>query len=69
MSDDKGFDIIPVVDEIVEIARTTHDPKTATLLLDLAHRLLTEAGLPPDDHRGGGEAPNGWVSDLVDELA
>jgi len=69
MSEDKRIDIIPVVDEIVEIARTTHDPETARLLLDLAHRLLTEAGLPPDDHRGGGDLPNGWVSDLAEASA
>jgi hypothetical protein len=69
MNKDNRVNILPVVDAIVEIARTTHDPETARLLMELAHRLLEEAGLPSDDHRGGGELPNGWVSDLVAELA
>jgi hypothetical protein len=69
MNKDNRVNILPVVDAIAEIARTTHDPETARLLMELAQRLLEEAGLPPDDHRGGGELQNGWVSDLVDELA
>ncbi len=69
MSEDDGFNILPVADEIAEIARTTRDPETARLLMELVHRLLEEAGLPKDDEPGGGELPNGWISDLVDELA
>jgi hypothetical protein len=44
--------------EIAEIARTTTDPVTARRLLEVADRLLTEAGLP-DGSEGGGELPPG----------
>jgi hypothetical protein len=47
-------DIQDLVDEITEIARTTTDPETARKLMELAHRLLTAAGLPPEDEAGGG---------------
>ena len=56
------FDPIAVADELAVIASTTHDPETATKLMDLVRRLL---GVSPDDDSGGGEPPHQWVSDPI----
>lgn len=50
------IEVVELVGEMTEIARTTTDPETARRLLQLANRLLTEAGLP-----GGGDLPPGPV--------
>ena len=49
----RGSDMASITD-VVELARivssiasTTTDPETAAQLMELADRLLTEAGLPP----------------------
>jgi hypothetical protein len=38
-------DIVDLANEIADIARQTSDPDTGRLLMDLVHRLWTEAGL------------------------
>jgi hypothetical protein len=52
--------------EIADIARTTTDAETARSLLELAGRLLSEAGLPGG--QGGGDLPPGPVHATQVEL-
>jgi hypothetical protein len=47
--------------ELAEIARTTTDPETGRLLVELVGRLLTAAGYPSLDAQGGGDLPYGWI--------
>ena len=54
------IDRVELASEIADIARTTTDPETARRLLQLADRLLSEAGLPGAGH-GGGDLPPGPV--------
>jgi hypothetical protein len=42
------IDIVELAHEVAEIARTTTDPKTGRLLIELVNKLLRGAGLPPD---------------------
>jgi len=56
-------DVVELARELAEIARTTIDPDTARLLMEVVDRLLTEAGLPPDGGAGGGEPPTSWISE------
>ena len=42
------IDIVELAHEIAEIARTTTDPETGRLLIELVKELLREAGMPPD---------------------
>ena len=58
-------EIVELACEITEIARTTTDPATGWLLMELVERLLMEAGLPPEDAEGGGESSSPWVSEPV----
>ena len=51
--------IIELADELAEIARTTTDAATGVQLTNIVERLLTEAGVLPDDEAGGGDVPNG----------
>jgi len=53
-------DLIELARELARLASTTTDPVTARRLVEIVERLLTEAGLPPDEH-GGGEPPTGWL--------
>ncbi len=46
-----------IVDLANEIARQTSDADTGRLLMDLVHRLWTEAGLGNDETAGGGDLP------------
>jgi hypothetical protein len=48
-------DLVDLADELADIAGKTTDGRTGEFLMDLVHRLWTEAGLEPD--AGGGEAP------------
>ena len=48
-------DLVDLADELADIAGKTTDRRTGEFLMDLVHRLWTEAGLEPD--AGGGEAP------------
>jgi hypothetical protein len=45
-------DIVELASEIAEIARTTTDPEAGRRLMQLVHRLLTEAGLDPEQNQG-----------------
>ena len=44
---DKTIDPAKLADEIANIASACHDLEVALRLVDLADRLLTQAGLPP----------------------
>ena len=59
------FDLVQLATEITEVASTTTDPETASRLLDLADRLLTEAGFPDAGWGGGDMPPNGLLSEPV----
>ncbi len=50
-------DIADLADELAEIARKTADGETGRLLMELVHRLWTDAGLDADEEQGGGELP------------
>ena len=50
-------EIADLADELAEIARKTPDGETGRLLMELVHRLWTDAGLDPDEEQGGGELP------------
>jgi hypothetical protein len=43
------IDAVELARELAEIARTTTDPRTGELLIELINRLLGGAGLPSDD--------------------
>jgi hypothetical protein len=57
------FGAVKLADELVEIARTTTDGVTGAGLMEIVHRLLTEAGLPE------GEPPIRWSSGPASEPA
>jgi len=59
------IDVLELATEIAEIAGTTTDRKAARRLLDLADRLLSEAGLPPLTGEGGGDPPPGPVHAML----
>ena len=50
-------EIVDLADELAEIARETPDGQTGRLLMELVHRLWTDAGLDADEEYGGGELP------------
>lgn len=50
-------EIADLADELAEIARKTPDRETGRLLMELVHRLWTDAGLDADEEHGGGELP------------
>ena len=52
------FGAVKLADELVEIARTTTDGVTGAGLMEIVHRLLTEAGLRRANRPSGG-APDG----------
>lgn len=56
------FDVLSLADELAEIARTATDETTGQRLMEIVHRLMTEAGLPDDVDEGGGEPPAPWIS-------
>ena len=64
-------DIVDLADEIAEIARDTSDRATGRLLMNLVHRLWTEAGLDHDQHSGGGggELPGEPLMEPMSEAA
>jgi hypothetical protein len=55
-------DYAELATELARIASETTDLNTGLRLMDIVHRLLTEAGLPEADE-GGGETPTGWLSE------
>ena len=61
--------IVDLADEIAEIARDTPDQATGRLLMELVHRLWTEAGLDADEECGGGELPGEPLMEPVHEAA
>jgi hypothetical protein len=62
-------DIVDLANEIADIARQTSDPDTGRLLMDLVHRLWTEAGLGSDETSGGGDLPGEPLMEPVREVA
>lgn len=54
------MDAVGLADRLAEIARTTTDPETGRLVMEIVHDLMTDAGLlDGEDHEGGGEPPPG----------
>ena len=54
------MDAVGLADRLAEIARTTTDPETGHLVMEIVHDLMTDAGLwDGEDHEGGGEPPPG----------
>jgi hypothetical protein len=47
------LDPIAIADALAEIASRTREPETARQLMELVERLLSGAGLPPEDPAGG----------------
>src|SRR5690348_17373953 len=47
------LDPIAIADALAEIASRTKEPETARQLMELVERLLSGAGLPPEDPAGG----------------
>jgi hypothetical protein len=62
-------EIADLADELAGIARKTPDRETGRLLMELVHRLWTDAGLDADQQYGGGELPGGPLMEPVHEAA
>ena len=62
-------DIVNLADQLADIAKGTQDRATGRLLMDLVHRLWTEAGLDPGENFGGGALPGKPLMEPVCEAA
>ena len=63
------IEITDLADELAEIARETPDPETGRLLMELVHRMWTDAGLDADEEAGGGELPGEPLMEPAREAA
>jgi len=64
-----SVDLMEVARELGEIAAASSDPETGRRLVNLVNRLLTAAGLPPDEEASGGcDEPCDWVHGIAESM-